>query len=456
MFAEVGTSGRAILPIMLRILLHGAAVLLSASAFADQWRVMIRTNEGSEIAGTVELTKLHFESDLGNFELDPASIETIEPAGETVAIRLRDGTRMSGRLDIKEWKIATKLGDLTLPQAKLKLICSIVPVAPAPKPEAPPGGTRVPDPAADPTSTADLTPVKRGDASISIVGVSVLSADGTTLFCIDSGASKLCAISTDSLATVASADLSPGANSFSISPDSTTAWIAGGSTASIVSLPDLKVKKTFQIEYRISDILAIEGGLALATTNAGLVVLDPQKQAALGVRQEISGSLQPQAGTDRVFTGNGTFSWKIDSSQPGGVRITFLPRGSSSQTAALMLTADGRFGVSCTGDFFRLGRSHFAGCLPVGKLTPNTAGVGLKEKLLLFTNEGFLKIYDVGTFELTRSLTVGLLAQTVLADEKKGIIYVFGVKKGSLPPSGQPAGRSTPSPSGSWYRYSIP
>lgn len=424
--------------------------LAAATACADTFRVQVRTVDGSEIQGTAELETFHVESDLGKFDISPADTRLIEITGGQATLQLRDGSRINGTINLKSLKVASKLGEVTLAVEKIKQI--VVQEKEVAKPPVGPGAP--PASEADPTASAELKPEASGADTTSLAGRPRMAADGSCIYELHPADSRFCAVDPKSLAISKSVNVTPGLTRFSISPDGTKAFLVGGSTVSVLDLGTFEVKKSFQVEHKLTDVLTVDGKLALATSSAGLVVLDPDKQAALAPRKGIGGAMTYIPGQNRCYVSGGSFTWEVAPGQPGGVRIRISSQGSGNGDSTFNLTRDGRFGVTPEGGLYRLGKSSVAAFLPAGRLSPNTSMVGLKDKILLLNQEGFLKVHDAATFELTKSVQLGIAAWEAIVDEKGGALYLFASPSGT---ARRPVSKETGATAmGRWYRYRIP
>jgi hypothetical protein len=430
----------------------GFVLLVATSVAADPWRVTVETVDGNEVTGTVDIAGLKLETDLGTVDLDPALVGSIAFSNGVASVRLRDRQTLTGTLSLTTWKIASTIGNFDIAGDKVKRVSDFRRADGAPpdgKPPAEPG--KKPDPVA-PAPGAELTPEASGKDAMTLLGRPVMSPDGAKIYALLADGPRFASFVADTLALEASLEVPAGSAAMSLAADGAVAWVVGGGTATLVDIPTFRVRSSFAVEHVLADVVSIDHELALATTRHKLVVLDARTSAASGER-DIEGPLAPLPGQKRIYSRTGCFTWEVNAANPGGVRIA-LERFEIREELDLTPTRDGRFGLSEKGVLYRIGRSPLAPVLRAAELAPHTACLSLREKLILGTEAGFLKIYSHDTFELTSSRKLGMAAWSILADEAKGVMYVFGVQtlKTPAPKSGKPR----VSPVGTWHRFRIP
>jgi hypothetical protein len=332
--------------------------------------------------------------------------------------------------------------------------------AAAPAAKADPKGGPAPGPAPAPGAKAVDIPV--GD-DLKIVGSLrlraavadlLLAPDGSALYALDLSEGKVWQLKPDTLEVVAQVDVIDNAISMCLTPNGQTLYVGGrepnlqkpGGHIQVISAGGLKTTSTFAVPFAVHQIAATNAGTVVATGFGqwtGVTLIDPSKKSVSATIPNIYGGSTVRLHPDRlrVYTGEVGISpsnhlcVSLRKDAKGVYENYRSPyHGDHPLGGTFEISPDGRFLVGQFGSVLRLGRTREADMQFVTKIDPGISIAMAKgsNTFIVANPEGFLKVYDLQTFDLKKSVRIGKLLSKVALDGVKGRLYAVA---GPLPPT---------------------
>ncbi|HZN60942.1 MAG TPA: hypothetical protein VFC90_00925 [Planctomycetota bacterium] len=399
----------------------------STKAEKEHIVLAVRTQDGNDLVGTTDLSSIRIESTLGKFDVDIRCVNTFGKGKAFHQIFLLDGSDIRGTAQVPEFKVRTKFGEFAIKPDALASLALREIRAPDPRqplPPAVPPGKPAPAPPA-PSSTPAIQPIGK-IAVKSVLGEFRVSKDGKKLYALNLSEAKLLRWRLPGLEEDGAVAVVGVEKAVALSPSGTRIFAVGQKTVSILSVEPLALQKSFSVEVGMEDVCAVDEDTIL-TAGQGVVSISISKTA---VTQKFNFSgpdrIRMSPNGDRAYCGDGLFA--INRNAGGRVRIEtmVLPRGMGVAPASMSMSSDGRFACSSSPDsrVYRLGRCWAASCTPLAPVDKHLVSAFSPDgsKLLLFTDEGFLKIYDTVDFKLQASHRLGVRAyQAVLDADGKSV-----------------------------------
>lgn len=296
----------------------------------------------------------------------------------------------------------------------------------------------------------------------SVVSDLFLSPDGAFLYALDLSDGKVLKLEAGTLKVLKEAPAPDGAVAMSMSPDGNRLYVAAArpgitsyspdqkelGTIQCLGAKELSVLSTFPIDPAPMDIEATDKGLLVVGACSqwnGLVVVDADKKAVSGGCHSVYGGACVRLHPDqtRAYTGDRGLS-------PADFRCVPLRKdpktgygsydspyhGEHPLGGSFEISPDGCFLVGSGGPVLRLSRTQQADLRYLSSIDRFLCAAMAKGcGTLLTTNaEGFLKVYDMGSFELRKSVKTGMLCSRLALDPKRRILYAVA---GALPDAQQ-------------------
>lgn len=263
------------------------------------------------------------------------------------------------------------------------------------------------------------------------IGEMILAPDGATLYVLDLSEAKVYAVKTDTMEITAQVDVHETAVSMCLTPDGKTLYVGArdpnhdkkeGSIQTITT-GGLKSAGTFNVAYPVHRLVATNAGIIVTSGTGssldGLAVIDGPKKTLSGTCRMIWGSSSIRLHPDqtRVYTGDNAIS-------PGDFHcVLFTKKDKNNQYenydspyhgdypmgGDLEISPDGKYLIGVSGTVLRLGKTKDADLKYVGKIDKGIAlGVAKgSNTMFVSTLEGFVKVYQIDTLELQKSIKVG-------------------------------------------------
>ncbi len=273
----------------------------------------------------------------------------------------------------------------------------------------------------------------------------ILSPDGGYLYALDLSEGKVYQLKPDTLEIAAQADVPDNAVTMCLSPNGSTIYVGGrdpnlqkpGGTVQVISTSGMKVSTTFSVPFSIHQLAATNTGTLAATGVGqwgGFALIDPAKKNLTATVNMIYGgsTLRMHPDQMRVYTGDTGLS-------PADYRCVHLRKDAKGQYETydspyhgdhplggiFEITPDGKFLIGQYGSVLRLGRTREADLQFAAKIEPGISiGVAKGSNTFVVANaQGFLKVYDLGSFELKKSVKVGKALPKVALDPSKGRLF---------------------------------
>ncbi len=398
------------------------ALVLAAAAGAEPVPVAVTTTDGREIRGTVPPESLRVAVE--GKEIPLADMLEVEFSNGAALVLLANRSRVEGKSESKAWTVTCALGDVSIAADQLR----VVRLRPAP--------VRVEG------SDGSVEPaVATLRLNSCLAGSLVFSPDGSSLIGLNASDATLFVVSSSDLHLVSSVELPQGASSWSLSADGKTAAVCARKSICIVDVAAATASRTFEIEVAPTDILAIDSETVLVLGDNSLCVVSASRQSIVR-RDRTTGGVRFAVTPDRSKAYAGNTSFLLPSTPPARAEDfvpvpTPLTYGYGAATP-LTFTTDGRLALDRNGQLRRPGRSYLADMADCGKLEPNLAAVSLPAagRLMAFTAEGTAKAWDLTTLEVRGTWKLGRRIWSALADEKRGILFLFHAQ-GNAGPSYQ-------------------
>jgi hypothetical protein len=206
----------------------------------------------------------------------------------------------------------------------------------------------------------------------------------------------------------------------------------------VIAASGLKVTTTFTVPFAIHQIVATNSGTLVVTGIGqwgGLALIDAAKKSVLGTVHLIYGgsSLRLHPDQTKVYTGDNGLSpadyhfvnLKKDAKALQYDSYNSPYHGEHPLGGNFELTPDGRFLIGQFGSVLRLGRTKEADLQFVAKIDPGVSiGVAKGSNTFVLANqEGFLKVYDLQSFELKKSVKIGKYCSRIVLDPSKGRLF---------------------------------
>jgi WD40 repeat protein len=291
----------------------------------------------------------------------------------------------------------------------------------------------------------------------SALGNLQVSRDGSKMYAINASEGKLLRWRLPGLEEDGSVQLAGVETAVAIDPSGARIFAAGQKTISILSTEPLALKKSFQIESAIEDVVAVDKDTLLAV-GSGTVLVSVSKTAVVE-QYPVRGAriFMPRA-EDRAYVGGGILNIKRAADGSGQVEWVTSPVFSMTAAPITQISPDGRYACSHKGDgrVLRLGRCWAAAQVEAGKVDPHSAAAFSPDssRLYLLTADGFLKVYSVPEFNLLASHHLGVRGiQAFVPSDGKSII-VAGAGAAATPGRRQPRNNSMEVVD--LYRFEIP
>jgi hypothetical protein len=235
-----------------------------------------------------------------------------------------------------------------------------------------------------------------------------------------------------------------------LSADLKVAAVTGGKTVTVVDLQVEAAIKSFEVEEELTAAFPADAKTLYASARSNLLVISVPKQAVVSRLAWGGGEvLFPTPDGRKLYAGGGSLLLPKEK----GEAPAWCParRGNAE---AMQISPDGRFGVGASGNVYRLSKNPAVDQLVCGKVEPNLAVLFLPKsgRVLVFTAQRFLKIYDVATWELMSSTPFGCSVYAAVADEDRKLLYVFGTQA----PGGAPQSRHRTAPVGDLFKLPLP
>lgn len=413
----------------------------------------VSMNDGNRVMGSIVPDRLKIQCSLGALTAPLLDVETVMFDGKGGAsVVLVDGSRIVGKLQEEEYKVTSSLREFTLRPETIKSIQIAVtwvqPVTVTPKPSS--GGEPSPVvPAPGGPAPAATTATSPWSHTLGLTGAItrlLLSPDGSTAYALDASASKLLVLDGSRLTLKKEYPLEGGERTFVLSGDGAILVALGKQRVTLLSASDGKMMKSFAVEADLTDGHLLDGNTLLANTNSGgIVAISIPKTAILQTfRGSSPGPLRMHPDGRRLYTGNGHL--KLPPKGRGIEDISdrsFLVNSSGYTGVPFEISPDGRVAVFGHGPILRLGKSEGADMLPLASVERHQAAGfhAASKRLLIFTDQSFVKEYDSTSFELIRSQSLGVAALLVAVVPQDGSLLVYGVEPGK-------GGRSVPTKQG--------
>lgn len=399
---------------------HAALALLLLGQEVVGVNVSVQTRDGQTLAGVVQPMTVDFQSSLGKSSIKLEDLSAIGIGEKEHMVSTSDGTTLRGTLLTESIKVKTKLGEMTIKFADILSLNVTGVQRGQPKLDSNPNPVPGPRPA-DPKK-----PEPQGQKPVATLKIGAMvtrmipSSDGKKFYLLNASDSKVVVVNAETLAADKEIALSGGETAMDLGPSGKVLLACGKKTVSSVSIDDGKMTKTFPIENDAFEIAAIDDQTALVATNNGLVTVSVPKQS-------IVSKLGQGGGTDRmhvfrdarkIYAGGGAVLLPDKAKKRD--ELVWSPFASGQGPGWCTFSPDGRFAASSSGIIFRTGKSFIADMVQLAKVDPHwsSAWDAGRQRLMIFLPNGFVKEYDIETFEIARTFQLGfkVLEAFVAAD----------------------------------------
>ena len=221
----------------------------------------------------------------------------------------------------------------------------------------------------------------------------------------------------------------------------------------IITTEDMKTVSLFEVPCRVFDIAATDAGLIIVTSldeKTAFSVIDPKSKKIKETVPDIprNSFLRLLPDQSRVYTsqrppsGSSAFGTVSLKSRSRGVLDAHGSRldgdGHRAGGGEFELTPDGKQLIGTGGGVFRLSRNKDLDFRLAAKIEPGSAvGIASGTRTFVIANrEGFLKVYDLGTLELVKSVNLGFICTRLILDPPGGRMFAIALthwKAGSNP-----------------------
>ena len=279
-----------------------------------------------------------------------------------------------------------------------------------------------------------------------------LSPDRKALYALDVSEGAVYRINPDTLKIDKRVDAARNAVAMCLSPNGKRLYVGGrepwGSKGfgriQIITTSDMKTQSLFEIPCRVFDVAATDDGRIVATSideKTSFCVIDPRKKK---IRETVpiipkNSFLRLLPAQSRVITSQRTPSgW----SAFGTVNLKSKMRGVLDAHGSRLDNEDGRAGggeieltpdgkriITTQGGVFRLSSNRDLDFRLEAGIEPGTA-IGIAPGTRTFvvaTREGFLKVYDLGTLELVKSVDMGFICTRLIVDPPAGRMFAIAM-----------------------------
>lgn len=380
-----------------------AVAALAGAAAADPREAVVTTSEGRQFRGTLDARVVHVATAAGDQSVELVNVVKLELAGDDGRVTLVGGANVAGRIEVAGWKLESRLGSIPVSPEKTRTILF--------------------NPPANENEVASL------HVNSAMAGRLVASADGAIIYFLNASDATLVSIATADLTIASVINLPAGATAWALAPDGKTAVAGGGKTLTSIDVANNRVLKSFEIEHQVYDVLPLDGETVIVNSEGGLLVVSLARKVV--VRREPGGrgpafSVTPDRRKVYLDGASLLLPEKAPSRAEDFVPLV-TPLQSSTVIPFMTFTPDGRLALDRTGNLRRPARSYVADMADCGKLEPSLSAVTLPlaRRLVIFTKEGFAKWYDLDTLEVKGSARIGRRAWSVIADEKRRVLFAF-------------------------------
>ncbi|MCE9582604.1 MAG: hypothetical protein K8T20_08945 [Planctomycetes bacterium] len=493
---------------------------LAMSAGAD-WYTATLTSAADSLGVEVELDKVHIESSIGIFDIDGAKIRRLEAGKDRQAMKLADGTELTGKIVIKSMKVRSSwLGSFELPD-KIQFVLDIkgpAPVAGEVPPERPPagkpivrlettdndhvqgtldfemleiksvlgtfkvrmedvgritfdnsrimvwvkgdlrlGGTtpqakwpvltenlgrievalekmrdlnRVNSPENNPAGTVKKPLPMPANALRRLSSTRALSCfhvsqDRKTLHALDLSGPKLLVFSLESLTLQSEFPLPAGTTSLCFDFAGKTAASCARDVVSMIEPETGKVTRSFRVELALHDAVPVGPDLLLASMDQeGMAAIVPSKQAIVRrFNGERAGAFRFHPDGHRLYASELTVHVPDNATAES---LGIVRRRTAFNATFSVFSDDGLMAVTTEGAVLLPGKSDLADLKEIGRVEPHWGALFSGDKLLVFTFAGFMKTYDVKTFQITGSTALDFVAGFAVADPAGKVLTLYG------------------------------
>ncbi|MCE9582564.1 MAG: hypothetical protein K8T20_08735 [Planctomycetes bacterium] len=431
-------------------------VLLAGNAWAESVEVEASMKDGSLVKGSLLSDSFTVEGSLGTLKVILGNLVSITTNGEEVVVKTSDGSTLRGRLAPAEIRVHCAAGDLALKVADLKALSVIgrgggAPPGTGNRDRKPPVNPPPPNPGPRPAVELkpQMTPLGTIEFQASVAGRPLRTPDGKTLCAINLSDLKLVLIDWAGFKVRGQCEVPPGSSALAISPDGTTAFVAGSRKFAVVDLASGTLTSTFDIELAATDVLATDAHTALVLTAGEISVVDIAKQGVVRRVPGPGGRVLDDSRPDRILLSTGFIKLPAPGTDPSAMDVAFSPKTRSTAGELTGLTPDGRIAVTADGQVLRRARSYVADFLKAGLVDHNSCASGLTKthQVLLFSDDGSVKVIDSLTLETKSTTPLNVRVEWAFVDEEAGTMSVFASAWSAAP-------RRTGV--GNWFRFALP
>jgi hypothetical protein len=256
-----------------------------------------------------------------------------------------------------------------------------------------------------------------------------LSRDGSKIYVLNEMESKLVAVDVGTFEKGKELELGGGERCLSQNSEGTILIAAGKRRITVVSVPKWARQSTFTIEENILDACAVNSDtVVVSTTNSTYLEVSIKKEAVVGMIRSMGGSRMILSGDGRrIHTGEGTLFLP---DRATGVREMTVTSHPNTAFGEFSVSPDYRMMLTGTGNVYRLGRSFAADLASLGRTDnhQSAAWALAAHRVYLFNSLGFMKEYDIETWELKKSWYLGWQVQQAYSNDQGTLLTLYGLQ----------------------------
>jgi hypothetical protein len=320
------------------------------------------------------------------------------------------------------------------------------PTAPPPAPE--PAPARLP-----PLPTSEQFKTLATLKLNAVVSDLFLSSNGKHLYALDLSEAKVLKIDTSSMTVAAAADVVENAVAMCLRPDEKALYVAGRDplaaasetakgrgTLQTLDPTTLRVTQSFALDAAPFDLEATDKGLIFMSTLSplqGLVTVDTTNKLIIDTyRRFPSTMIHLTPDQSRLYlTSAPRGDYPSSYYYNDGPYCVLIGQGPNAVHEAqrqeqtiggdFAITPDGRHLVALGGSVMRLSKTQVVDLRPVAKLEPSVAVAIAPGTSTFFiaTHTGFVKQYELESFQLQKSVNLGKACRSMILDPTRKVLY---------------------------------